>query len=180
MVINIKKLLWYSGSKQPELFARVEKIFNGTTNFYDEITKEIYEDIENNGQNSIIVIDDLMHEMSTNSGIGKLFTKGRSHLNCNVILLWQNVFPHGTEMRNLSINAQHIIVFKNQCDKSQIRFFAQQVAPTKSKKFLEAFNDSTSRTYGYLHCDFSQTTPEEIRFRTNILPTEIPTYCYEL
>ena len=36
----------------------------------------------------IIVMDDLMHEMSSNADIGKLFTKGRSHLNCNVILLW--------------------------------------------------------------------------------------------
>ena len=41
------------------------------------------------------VIDDLMHEMSELSDIGKLFKKGRSHLNCNIILLWQNVFPKG-------------------------------------------------------------------------------------
>ena len=36
-----------------------------------------------------------MHEMSSNADIGKLFTKGRSYLNCNVILVRQNVFPKG-------------------------------------------------------------------------------------
>ena len=177
---NYKQLLWYSGTEQPELFQRIKSNFKGKTKFFGEIKKEIYDEIEETGRNSIIVIDDLMHEMSTNSGIGKLFTKGRSHLNCNVILLWQNVFPQGSEMRNLSINAQHIIIFKNPRDKSQIRFFAQQVAPGKVNNFLEAFNDSTKKNYGYLHCDFSQNTPEDIRFRTNILPGETPVIAYKL
>ena len=175
-----RHLLWFSGTKQPELFKRIQSIFRGKTEFFNELDKEIYEQIEENRKNSIIVIDDLMHEMSTNSGISKLFTKGRSHLNCTVILLWQSVFPQGSEMRNLSINAQHIIIFKNPRDKSQIRFFAQHVAPGKVTSFLEAFNDSTKKHYGYLHCDFSQNISEDIRFRTNILPGEAPIIAYKL
>ena len=175
-----KKLLWFSGSKQPDLFKRLEQQFKGSVRIYTEIPPTIFEDIEKTGKNSIIVIDDLMHEMKADSGIGKLFTKGRSHLNCNVILLWQNVFPQGTEMRNLSINTQYFVIFKNPRDKSQIRFFSQQVAPGKTKVFLDVFNDSTERNYGYLFCDFSQVTPEKIRFRTNILPSEYPMCTYDL
>ena len=121
-----------------------------------------------------------MHEMSSMSDIGKLFTKWRSHLNCNVILLWQTVFPKGPEMRNLSINAQRIIIFNNPRDKSQIRYFAQQVAPGKVQSFLDVFDDCTKRSYGYLHCDFSQNTPEEIRYKTNILPDEQPVIVYKI
>ena len=175
-----QKLLWFSGSNQPELFERIRSTFKGTTRVYNTIDKEIYGKIEKDGKNSIIVVDDLMHEMSGNQDIGKLFTKGRSHLNCNVILLWQNVFPKGPEMRNLSINAQHIVIFKNPRDKSQIRFFAQQVAPGKVNKFLDVFNDCTKRSYGYLHCDFSQNTPEEIRYKTNIFPDEYPVIVYKI
>ena len=175
-----QKLLWFSGSNQPELFERIRSTFKGTTRVYNTIDKEIYGKIEKEGKNSIIVIDDLMHEMSGNQDIGKLFTKGRSHLNCNVILLWQNVFPKGPEMRNLSINAQHIVIFKNPRDKSQIRFFAQQVAPGKVNKFLDVFNYCTKRSYGYLHCDFSQNTPEEIRYKTNIFPDEYPVIVYKI
>ena len=83
-------------------FKRSKSNFKGTTRVFDSSDNEIYSKIENERKNSIIVLDDRMHEKSSNADIGKLFTKGRSHLNCNVILLWQNVFPKGPEMRNLS------------------------------------------------------------------------------
>ena len=178
--ITFPKLLWFSGTNQPELFKRIESSFPGTVRFFDSIDSEIYSKIESEGRNSTIVLDDLMHEMSGLSDIGKLFTKGRSHLNCNVILLWQNFFPKGPEMRNLSINAQHIVIFKNPRDKSQICYFAQQVAPGKVQNFLDVFEDCTKRSYGYLHCDFSQNTPEEKRYKTNILPDEQPVIVYKI
>ena len=90
-----EKLLWFSGTNQPDLFKRSKSNFKGTTRVFDSIDNEIYSKIEKEGKNSIIVVDDLMHEMSSNADIGKLVTKERSHLNCNVILLWQNVFPKG-------------------------------------------------------------------------------------
>ena len=58
----------------------------GTVRFFDSIDSEIYSKIESDGRNSTIVLDDLLHEMSSMSDIGRLFTKGRSHVNCNVIL----------------------------------------------------------------------------------------------
>ena len=178
--ITFPKLLWFSGTSQPELFKRIKNAFPGTVQFFVSSDSEIYSKIESEGRNSTIVLDDIMHEMLGLSDIGKLFTKGRSHLNCNVILLWQNVFPKGPEMRNLSINAQHIVLFKNPRDKSQIRYFAQQVAPGKVHNFLDVFEDCTKRNYGYLHCDFSQNTPEEIRYKTNILPDEQPVIVYKI
>ena len=45
------------------------------------IDNKIYSEIEEERKNSIIVIDDLMHEISAHGDIEKLFTKGRSHLN---------------------------------------------------------------------------------------------------
>ena len=109
-----------------------------------------------------------------------LSDKGRSHLNRNVILFWQNVFPKGPEMRNLSINAQHIVIFKNPHDKSQICYFRQQVAPGKVQNFLDVFEDCTKRSYGYLHCDFLQNATKEIRYKTNILPDEQPVIVYKI
>ena len=83
-------------------------------------------------------------------------------------------------MRNLSINAQHIVIFKNPPDKSQIRYFAKKVAPGKVQNFLDVFEDCTKHSYGYLHCGFSQNTPEEIRYKTNILPDEQPVIVYKI
>ena len=96
-----QKLLQFSGNNQPGLYERIKSTFQGTTIVFDSIDNEIYSKIE----------EELMHEISANADIGKLFTKGRSHLTCNVILLLQNVFPQGPEMRNLSVNAQYIVIF---------------------------------------------------------------------
>ena len=172
--------MWFSGTNQPDLCKRSKSNCKGTTRVFNSIYNEIYSKIEKEGKNSNIVVDDLMHDMSSTADIGKLFTKGRSHLHCNVILLWKNVFPKGPEMRNLSINAQHIVIFNNPRDKSQIWFFAQQVAPGKVTNFLDVFNACTKRSYGYLHCDFSQNTPEEIRYKTNLFPHEYPIIVYKI
>ena len=84
-------------------------------------------------------------------------------------------FPQSPEMRNLSINAQHIVIVKNPLDNSQIRYYAQQVALGKVQNCLDVFEDCTKRSYSYLHCDFSQNTPEEIRYKPLILlPGEQP------
>ena len=72
-------------------------------------------------------------------------------------------------MRNLSLNAQHIIAFKNPRDKSQIRFLTQQVAPGKVNNFLEAANDSTKKNYGCLDCDFSQNNCIHIKIYEKVL-----------
>ena len=81
-----EKLLWFSGTNQPDLFKRIKSNFKGTTRVFHSIDNEIYSKIEKEGKNSIIVVDDLMHEMSSNADIGKLFTKGRSHLNCDTVM----------------------------------------------------------------------------------------------
>ena len=93
------KLLWLSGTNQPDLFKRIKSNFKGTTRVFDSIDNEIYSTIEKEGKNSIIVVDDLMHEMSSNADIEKLFTyppkdhvtrvmKYRDHvgkLNCDML-----------------------------------------------------------------------------------------------
>ncbi len=167
-----RKLLWFSGSNQPELFQCIKNSFDGDSKFFTAIPEHLYEWIEANGQGSTIIIDDLMHEIANMKDIGKLFTRGRSHLNCNVITLWQNIFPKGTEIRNLSLNAQYVVVFKNRRDKSQIQFFAQQVLPRKSKVFLDIFAKATAQPYGYLLCDFSQNSDEKLAFRSNVFADE--------
>ena len=41
---------------------------------------------------SLCIFDDVMNEVSSNSMISKLFTRGRSHLGCSLVLMLQNIF----------------------------------------------------------------------------------------
>ena len=74
--------------------------------------------------------------------LGNCLLKADRILNCNILLLWQNVFPKGPEMRNLSINAQHIVVFQEytkgkSIHGSQIVGNGQNIVETSSRNSEE-------------------------------------------
>ncbi len=175
-----RELLWLSGTKQPELFKRIKENFNGNCRFVTNLPENLYDEIEKTKKQVTIVIDDLMHEISSHKDIGKLFTRGRSHLNVNVIVMTQNFFPRGTEMRNLALNTQYQVLFKNPRDMSQIRFLARQVMPGSSNTFTQIYNEATNKQFGYLLCDFTQSIDNDLRFRTNIFPNQAPMIIYRV
>ena len=116
-----------------------------------------------------------MNEVSSNSMVSKLFTRGRSHLGCSLVLMLQNIFPKGTQSRTISINAQYQVLFRNPRDSLQISIFARQLYPHNSKDFLEIYKRATQRPYGYLFCCVTQSCPDKFViaqtfFRMNIHP----------
>ena len=129
---------------------------------------------------SLCIFDDVMNEVSSNATVSKLFTRGRSHLGCSLVLMLQNIFPKGSQSRAISINAQYQVLFRNPRDSLQISILARQFCPLNSKDFLEIYKRATQRLYGYLFCCFTQSCPEEIRYRTNVLPCEYPSIVYQL
>ena len=92
----------------------------------------------------------------------------------------QNIFPKGSQSRTISINAQYQVLFRNPRDSLQISILARQLYLLNSKNFLEIYKKATHRVYGYLFCCFMQSCPDEIRYRTNVLPNEYPCIVYLL
>jgi len=111
----------------------------------------------------LVIIDDLMRESSSSEVIVDLFTKGSHHKNLSVILISQNLFHQGRGQRDISLNANYIVVFKNPRDRAQIRHLARQVYPDDPKFLEEAYYDATSRPHGYLLLDLKQSTLDEYR-----------------
>lgn len=126
----------------------------------------------------LVIIDDLMRESSSCDAIVDLFTKGSHHKNLSVILISQNLFHQGRGQRDISLNANYIVVFKNPRDRAQIRHLARQVYPDDPKFLEEAYYDATSRPHGYLLLDLKQSTPDEYRFRSCIFPEDTFHYVY--
>ena len=77
---------------------------------------------------SLCIFDDVMNQVSSNATISKLFTHGRSHLGCSVLLMLQNIFPKGSHSRTISINAQYQVLFRNPRDSLQILILARQLS----------------------------------------------------
>ena len=78
---------------------------------------------------NLIVLDDVMTQSGGDKRITDLFTKGSHYRNLSVIYIVQNIFHHGRETRNISLNAHYIVLFKSPRDKQQISVLARQVNP---------------------------------------------------
>jgi len=61
---------------------------------------------------TLIILDDLMMECSKNSVIGKLFSVIARKRQISVILIVQNVYPQGSQFRNIRLNASAFALFK--------------------------------------------------------------------
>ena len=107
-----------------------------------------------NDRGSLCIFDDVMNEVSSNAITLKLFTHGRSHLGCSLVLLLQNIFPKGSQSRTISINAQFQVLFRNPRDSLQISILARQLCPLNSKDFLKIYKRATQRPCGHLFCFF--------------------------
>jgi adenylate kinase family enzyme len=129
------------------------------------------EDLLNQG-NMTVIIDDLMQQAKSNTTIADIFTKYSHHNNITCICLLQNLFPKGSEMRNISLNSNYIVLMKNSRDRAQIRHLAAQMYPGNSKFLVKSYEDATKDPYSYLMLDFRNTTPDKIRVRTGVLPGE--------
>ena len=177
-----KKLIWIYGVEQPDLFKTIKEIWAPRQcEFVEGFPEDLMSRLEKtNDRGSLCIFDDVMNEVSSNATISKLFTHGRSHLGCSLVLMLQNIFPKGSQSRTISINAQYQILFRNPRDSFQIPILARQLCPLNSKDFLKIYKRATQRPYGYLFCCFTQPYPDEIRYRTNILPCEYPSIVYQL
>ncbi|KAF4514186.1 UNVERIFIED_CONTAM: hypothetical protein B566_EDAN019356 [Ephemera danica] len=127
----------------------------------------------------LVILDDMQQQSSATS-VFDLFTKGSHHRNISVFLIVQNLFAQGKNKRDLSLNTSYIIYFKTPRDRTQIRYLARQVWPQDAKFLIEAFEDASQRAHGYLLFDLKQSTPDNQRFCTNIVPSgdDPNTYCY--
>jgi hypothetical protein len=123
-------------------------------------------------KNRLLILDDMMRE--ANFDVVDLFTKFSHHYNLSVVFLTQNIFNQGKGRRDISLNAHYIVCFKNPRDRQQISFLSKQVSPSNPKFITEAFNDATSTAYGYLVLDLTQSTADELRYRTHIFPDDKP------
>ena len=119
---------------------------------------------------NLIVLDDLMQECINDPEILSLFTVGTHHTSTSVFFLTQNIFSKGKYSRDLSLNSNYIINFKNPRDQLQMQVLARQIFGNKSKYLMESYDDATKKPYGYIFLDLRQDTELRNRVQTGILP----------
>lgn len=124
-----------------------------------------------------LVIDDLFSESTKEKDFNNLFTKIARHRKITVFFITQNMFHQGGQHRTRNLNVHYLVLFKNPRDCTVIDFIARQAFPANKKFLIDAYKDATDgKPHGYLFLDFTQTCPEELRVRSDILGEAIVVY----
>ncbi|RWS27209.1 hypothetical protein B4U80_07677 [Leptotrombidium deliense] len=146
-----------------ELIKRIKNI-----QFCKGITENILDTFDAT-KKRLLVFDDLMDEAIKSKEVSDLFTKGSHHKNLSVILILQNYFCKGSFSRNIALNTQYIVLFKNPRDKMIVKYLASQLIPQNIKFLFDAFNDATKNPFSYLLLDLKPHTDERVRYLSNVL-----------
>lgn len=120
----------------------------------------------------IIILDDLMHEVTSSPAMLELFCQHSHHLNISVFFLTQNIFHAGKCSRSLNLNTHYYILFKNKRDVNQIKTLGRQLFPGKSDMLLQAYLDATEKPYGYLLVDLHPRSNDKFMLRTCLFTNE--------
>ena len=91
-------------------------------------------------RNAFVVLDDLM--FADPEFLAKMYSVYSHHFRFSVLMTVQNLFHKG--LREISLNSQIIILFKNCRDTNQIAHFMQQIYPKTYKNALEAYKNAVS------------------------------------
>ena len=164
----IDRVFWYYGAKQSDVFGELKDLLGSKIKFTDGLPSEesIVASVEGaKGERTLIVLDDLMDETGKRSDVKQLFTRGR-HQNISVLLITQNYTHKGKEVREMNLNSDYTVMFKNPKDETLARTLGTQMG--KYKFLKDAYTKATRKQHSYLFIDSRSDTDERLRFRTEI------------
>ena len=72
----------------------------------------------------------------------------------------------------LSEHVHYLFIFKSPRNSSKIIHLTKQVSPYDNKFIVRSNREATSSDFTYLPFDFHQKTPEKIRLRSKIFPSQ--------
>lgn len=164
-----QRIIYCYSRWQPDIFNNLKQQHPDMLEFNQGLPDidEINSDIRN-----LVILDDLMKECGKDQSIADIFTVDSHHKNISVFFLSQNLFANSKFSRTISLNCNYIIILNNPRDRAQIFYLARQMFPENPQFLLDCYRDAVEqKQYGYLLLDFTQTTPNEFRVSTNIIPS---------
>ena len=134
------------------------------------LPSETFIDEYADGKHTLIVLDDLMNAALNSELVECLFVQSCHHKGLSVVYITQNMYQPGQRARTINLNATYLCLYHNIRDKLQVNCLGKQMYPRQTAMFMEAYEDSTKKKYGYLFIDMSPHSNSEYRLRTNIFP----------
>ena len=121
-----QRVIWCYAKQQPNLLSDLKKILPAIE-YVQDIPSEM-DSMFDRSVNNLMIFCNMMDEVTQDKRISQLFTRGR-HDNLSVIYLTQYLFDK--TQREISVNSDYMVVFKNPRDKTQFTNLARQFMPRK-------------------------------------------------
>lgn len=138
-----------------------------------------FQELKNSSETpKLLILDDFMDTMKNDEDLIKLFCRGSHHWNVSCIHICQ-AMCYGNVQSKARSNAHYLVIMSSPANLRQISIEAGNMYPKKSSYFMKAYDDAIAqKKYGYLFVDRKSATPNELRLRTNIFPSDSHTLVY--
>ena len=122
------------------------------------------------GKNVIIVIDDLMNDLTKSQQLLHLFTRSSHHRRLSVILILQNIFLPSPIFKTLRDNCTYYGLTEHISDYQKVEILSRQLEGKNNKYFMESYEDCVSKPYRVFFVDLHpQSKLRKIcRYRTQV------------
>jgi hypothetical protein len=150
-----------------------EKIKEKVTFFEGLPSKTLMDEWSAEGDPIVVVLDDLMDMIVSNSEVLHYVTVMSHHRNITLIMMFQNIYPPGKYARTISLNCHYLILFNNARDVLQVKNLGRQIMPGKTSFFMDAYDKAMNMSRcNYLVTDLHPQADKELRIRTRIMPDD--------
>jgi hypothetical protein len=116
----------YCYDQYQSLFDEMERTIPILSLFQGLPSKEQIEEWVKDSIHCVLVLDDLMTQVSKCEESVAIFSITAHHKNCTVFFLTQNMFVQSKHFRTLSLNCHYMILFRSLRDSRQILSFGSQ------------------------------------------------------
>lgn len=161
---KVDRIFWFYASYQPIAFDEIKENVANVEFVRGLPEEDILDTIQKHYGRKLVIIDDLMEEASNRSDVKHLFTRGR-HEDVSVIFLVQNLYHKAKHSREISLNTDYLVVFKNPRDLTPIINIGRQMNKPELSK---AYKDATTKPFSYILADLRADTREELQFRSGV------------
>lgn len=153
-----------------DLYARLEDSLENVRFQTNMPTEDELTDLTRDKKHSLLICDDMMSDIASNSFMRDVFTRLSHHLRMSTILLLQNMTNPGKHHSTLCTNVHVSVLMKSPREAFTLRTLGMQLGDYKNLKC--AYEDATQDPYSYLVCDTHPNGNSKFKYRTKIFPDD--------
>eukprot|EP00794_Sanderia_malayensis_P008688 gene8688-biopygen6972 len=134
---------------------------------------------------AIVILDDLMDEMTKNDKMSQFFTRESHHRNLCMFFVWQDIFPKHKHGSTISKNTDYKIIFDNPSCRDSVRRMLGKMYPKAkqagevAQKIFDALEYSPSNSYPFVSLNCRPNEPSETRIVSNLISRNMDDVRYQ-